>query len=357
MGVTLILTSGVCLACVTTFLSALGFTLQKASFASAPFLGCLRSPFTWYAGLACVVISALASLAVSALLGQLLASSMAALTLVWAAGARHFLLGEAVGIHDVAEAVLLMAGTVIIAAGRGLTERDPVLFSPTLLATSLNSWRSAIYCAVFFFCFAVLWTSSWRQFCRLPCLLGLSALFGALTGAASKAVGSLLVQAGRTGSIAEVAASFYTWLFVLVLVASVLFQLAYLNEALKVGAASVVIPSYQGLFLLGGVATALVLWREDEGLTPAGGGCVGAGVAIIIAGLAYKAVLDRASPATGTREPPAAPPPRHIRRSASAPAARLRAAAGAPAAAAGTSPPAAAPAATPRKRRGGPGRP
>lgn len=239
------LIAGVSLAAVTTFLSALGLTLQKASFsgpqADARLQVCGRR--LWHVGLALVVVAALVSLAVSALLGQLLASSMAALTLVWAAGARHLLLAERLTRADVVEVLLLVGGTVLIAAGRGQGEAaNPPLFSPSLLGDALNSWRTAIYCALFFFSFAALWTSSWRPLVRLPCLMGLAALFGALTGAASKAVGSLLVHAGRNSAIVEVVSSFWLWLCVMILVASVLFQLAYLNAALKEGSAGVVVP-------------------------------------------------------------------------------------------------------------------
>ena len=54
--------------------------------------------------------------------------------------------------------------------------------------------------------------------------------------------------------------------------------------------------------------TALILWREDEGLTPSGAGCVGVGVLLILCGLATKVVADRKPPPPPPPPPPAAAP-------------------------------------------------
>ena len=152
---------------------------------------------------------------------------------------------------------------------------------------------------------------------RLPSLLALAACFGGLTGVASKAVGSLLAFAvvGGSAAAAAVASSWLTWTFSLLLVGSVLFQLFYLNAALKEGAARVCVPMYQGLFLIAGLISGLVVWREDEGLSlPPAAACVGCGVLCVALGL-----LVVAQPAP--LAPPAPRPPVPPRRCLSAPAA------------------------------------
>ena len=350
MGSSIVL--GVVLACCTTFLSAMGLTLQKKALSRlaesrgggtgvGPRLRSYHSPL-WLAGLACIVVSALASIGVSGLLGQFLASSFACCTLVWAALLRHFFLHEPLYPIDYLIMVALCSGTLAIVFGRsvlGTSAPPSTLFSPAQLASTLNNWRTAVFAGAWFFCFAALWTSSWRTWCRLACLLGLAALFGALTGVCSKAVGSLLSFAvgGGAGAAGLAVGSFLLWLFVAILLGSVVLQMGYLNEGLKEGTAATVVPVYQGLFLLSGLVSGLVLWREDEGLrSPAAGGCVAAGVLLILAGLALVA----------RRKPPPLPAPllpphalqQHQRRAA-AQAARIRRCTSAPAAlCAGASP-------------------
>ena len=137
------------------FLSALGLSLQRAGHlrlaparAASPHAR-VRS-FTsvaWSVGLACIVSSALLSLGVSALLGQFLASSFAALTLVWAALLRHFMLQERLTLRDVSVILLLVGGTLQIVFGRtlGASGGTATFLSPASLQQTLASWRTALF--------------------------------------------------------------------------------------------------------------------------------------------------------------------------------------------------------------------
>jgi hypothetical protein len=325
------LVAGLILACGTTFLSALGLTLQKRAHAvlqrsAPPRPRSYKSP-SWLAGLACIITSALASLGVSALLGQFLASSFACLTLVWAAGLRHFALGETLTTYDYTEIALLVAGTLAIVLGRGMLGDSPLvppLLSPGALLALLDSWRTALFAAGWGLAFGALWTSSWRPWCRLGCLITLAALCGGLTGVASKAVGSLLAFAvgGGSGAPGEVAGSFLLWVSLAILLASVALQLGFLNQSLKEGAAGVCVPAYQAAFLLCGLASGLILWREDAVLRPpAAAACVAAGVALILVGLF---VVVKKGAATSAAPPPPPPPAPPLLRRAQAGAAPLR---------------------------------
>lgn len=107
--------AGVGVALCTTFMSALGLSLQKRSHlrlegareaarrrhVTDPKLASYRQPL-WLLGLSLLIASSLLSLAVFALVGQSVASAFASITIVWNLALSYVLLQESLSLLDLA---------------------------------------------------------------------------------------------------------------------------------------------------------------------------------------------------------------------------------------------------------------
>ena len=325
---------GIILGLCTTFLSALGLVCKKRAH-DAPHLRSLRSfqKREWLLGLACLVTSALASLGVSYLLGQALASCMAAVTIVWGVVLRKALLKEPSHRHDLLCSALLTLGVAVVlfsAPSSTPSAADP----RAIIADTFATPRAQATVGVCLLLTAALLTAVHAYRCgrgfRPLLLLLLSALLSGATGCFSKALGSLLALAfsGRAAA-ASVLATPQVYLSLIALVASVVAQLWHLNAALKQARASLIMPLYQALFVLVGVGAGALIWGEGSDRTPVEAGAMAAGLLCIIAGLfvllaGHGAPQPAAQPPATQAAPSTAPPERAAscrprRRAASAP--------------------------------------
>ena len=281
---------GIILGLCTTFLSALGLVCKKRAH-DAPHLSSLRSfeKREWLIGLACLVTSALASLGVSFLLGQALASCMAAVTIVWGVVLRKALLKEPSHRHDVLCSALLTLGVAVIlfsAPSSAPSAADP----RATIADAFSTPRAQATVGLYLLLTAALLTAVHVYRCgrglRPLLLLLLSALLSGATGCFSKALGSLLALAfSSRAAAASVLTTPQVYLSLAALVSSVIAQLWHLNAALKLARASLIMPLYQALFVLVGVGAGALVWGEGSSRTPVEAGAMAAGLLCLLAGL------------------------------------------------------------------------
>jgi len=300
---------GVIIALCTTCLSALGLALQKLAHSRRLRVAAAlrRTPVTrsplFLAGIACMVVSALVSLAVIALVGQAVASSFAAVTIVWSLIFSSALLHERVTVLDVLCALVLAAGAVLVVVfGRQGGSHDPKL-SPKLVRRLFTREAVLVFAPLaafaIFVCAAgarLLSSGAGATLARLrgSALLALAAagLCSGATGSASRGLVGLVAFALQHGRGAEVAASAAVWLFALSLPVCLLGQVSALNLALRLRPSNEVVPAYQASIVLLGAVFGVVLFEEGSGLNV--GGFAG-GVGVILFGLALLS-LKRAPP-------------------------------------------------------------
>jgi uncharacterized membrane protein len=263
-----------------------------------------RSP-RWLAGVALMVLSALLSLGVVALIGQSLSSSLAALTILYSLIISRLCLGETLPLPALGACALLVAGTVtVVAFGRPTSSG---FLSPGDIEALLSRPLPIFFGAAVAVLLALLLAAShalegrrsgcaWQQLrCSrshvsrslLLLQLALAGLLGATTSFASKGFASLAAFAVQTGQVRAVATGGpLLWLFLCGLLASVVLQASFLSAAMKQGALSAVVPAYQSSLVLGGAIFGSVFWAERQGAT--GAETVGflCGIAVLLCGLA-----------------------------------------------------------------------
>lgn len=207
-----------------------------------------RQPM-WIAGIGLMLTSSLLSLAVFALVGQAVASSFAAITLVWNALFGRFLLREHLTRLDVLVTLILMTGsliTVAFGAQRGPDARQAFLDEATIqryFSTNAVVIFSAIYG---FVAVVVLVAIAWldrKKRLGLPIqprvwfstAFGrafLAGTFSATTGLCSKGFTSLISATGKEGNGGQNFGTAF-WLFLCFLPFSVVLQITYLNRCVS----------------------------------------------------------------------------------------------------------------------------
>ena len=259
---------GVLIALVTTALSAAGLTLQKlahlrraATAAAAPRAHWSTEPL-FVAGIACMVVSALVSLAVFALVGQAVASAFSALTIVYGLAFGVLVLGERCKMSDGLLAALLVLGAVLCVvfghagaaddAGPALSPAEvSAFFSRTIVTVA-----APLVVLVMAACGAALVILRARRHARSSSAaelranagvaLLLAGLFSGVTGTCSRGFIALVASATYGGArSAAVASSPHVYLFLVALLTSLVFQIMSLNAALKLRPAKEVVPVYQ----------------------------------------------------------------------------------------------------------------
>ena len=304
---------GIALGMFTTLLSASGLAFQKRAhheLAPRRLLGPVRSYTNnfWRVGMALLIVSALLSIAVSALLGQALASSLAALTIVWAlaiAACSGKRCGKGLTCGDGVAAGLCVAGTVAVVVGKvGVTANGAPFLSPNQVqatlgrpaAVALGSVVGALVAAAATTIYILTKTeqsltgpagmSSSQRHTVLLCLrLFLAGAFGAFTGVATKGFSTILASGFVSdGGIASVLISPLVWVFLAALIASVVCQMGSLGGALKLAPLTLVVPFYQSSLICGGALSGIVFWNETlDNLA-----LFIAGIFVTIGGLAVK---------------------------------------------------------------------
>ena len=297
---------GITLGLFTTLLSAIGLALQKRGHAV---LAPLRSQgvavrswtsLPWRAGLSLLIVSSLLSIAVTALLGQALASSMAACTIVWSL-IIVFLGGAPLTIFDFVSAFLCVCGTVAVVLGRlGLTAKGAVFLTAEDVKKTLGRMDSIVFGSLLGAATmsAAITALTFRGVERgdsgfgsrtlLASRLFLAGAFGAFTGVASKGFSTILAAEVESGSPGAALSEALFWVFLLALISSVVCQMAMLGGALKLAPLIFVVPYYQCSLILGGALCGIFLWNETLD-NPA---LFAVGVAVTLSGLIVKA-LDK----------------------------------------------------------------
>ena len=309
-------TGGLLLGCFTTALSAAGLTLQKLGHLrlererelqiAALGTSSLRSydSLHWRLGLCCLVASALLSLAVTALLGQALASTLAALTILWSALFARAFLHEHLGRIDAVALSLLISGAVLaLVFGRSPEGSENFLSPQDVRARLVRPLPIALgVCiatlqAAFLLFIAVIESARLKHrsggtspsaaratpppaagqglarppppvparllraalFARVAC----AGIFSAWTGLCSKGFSSQIGYSTQSSAnLAAVTSSIGFYALLAGLIASVLLQTGELSAALRYGDASIVVPAYQALIVLLGVLWGLSFWGE-----------------------------------------------------------------------------------------------
>lgn len=259
--------------------------------------------------LICAIMPPFRLAAVFALVGQAVASSFAAVTLIWNAILGRFVLHEVLSPLDYCITALLVAGAVTTVAF-GAT-KDPDQRQAFLTAATINETfaRDAVYAfsavAMVVMIFAVTWiytvdkrralhqhvppwawsaTAWWRPF--------MAAVLSATTGICSKGFTSL-ISAIANGS--DVPSQLDIWLFLLFLPLSLVLQVAYLNSGLRYFDATLIVPIYQSLIVVMGTVFGFIYWNEGAQLGANAGGFV-AGIVVIVIGLSLLLLKRRARP-------------------------------------------------------------
>jgi len=263
---------GVLIALVTTALSAAGLTLQKlahlrraAAVAAAPRAHWCTDPL-FAAGIACMVVSALVSLAVFALVGQAVASAFSALTIVYALAFSVLVLGERFTLSDGLLAALLVLGAVLCVvfghagaaddAGPALSPAEvSAIFSRTIVTVAAPLVVLVMAaCGVTLVILRTMRHTRRSSAAELRVNAGvallLAGLFSGVTGTCSR--GFISLAASATLGVARSAAVVSTphvYLFLVVLLASLVGQIMSLNAALKLRPAREIIPVYQSMIV------------------------------------------------------------------------------------------------------------
>lgn len=269
--------AGVSIALCSTLISATGLTLQKRTHkrleqektaeAAALADGSITQPmprkpyyrqWSWLAGIACLLISAICSLGVFALLGQARASSLAAMTIVWNGLLSRAFLGEVFTSVDAISSVLVILGALIalIFGANGAAEVTGKTIDELVHSLRRTVVVVAAIILTCLYCIAYWYNRSMNKRAaegtrtesqkRAQCYVrvALAALFSGSTGMLSKDVVICLVQMVQTRS-AYVLTRFECYLFLACLPLSLVLQLGYLNSALRELDALEVVPPYQ----------------------------------------------------------------------------------------------------------------
>jgi len=262
---------GVLIALVTTALSAAGLTLQKlahlrraataATAATAPRAHWSTEPL-FVAGIACMVVSALVSLAVFALVGQAVASAFSALTIVYGLAFAVLVLGERFTMSDGLLAALLVLGAVlcVVFGHAGAADDAGPAMSPAevsaFFSRTIVTVAAPLVVLVMAACGAALVILRARRHARSSSAaelrvnagvaLLLAGLFSGVTGTCSRGFIALVASATYGGArSAAVALSPHVYLFLVALLVSLVGQILSLNAALKLRPAREVVPVYQ----------------------------------------------------------------------------------------------------------------
>jgi hypothetical protein len=236
-----------------------------------------------------MALSALLSLAVVALLGQALSSSLASITILWAYTIGSLFLNERVTRIDAAVMVFLVCGAVLVVVGKlGFTPSTTPFLSANDIESIFSGRRQlGLGLALGAVSVCTLALAESKRACGastrvlLAFRLVLCGIFGATTGVASKGFSTLAASmiADSTSDGIQLAA-----VFLIGLLASVILQLRYLGESLKIAPLNAVVPIYQAALVLGGAASGIAFWNEEISSV----GLFFGGVACIVCGLALR---------------------------------------------------------------------
>ena len=293
-------TAGVAVAIITTCMSALGLALQKKGHASTRQVPLFRRP-VWIVGILLLVASSLLSLAVFALVGQSVASSFAALTIVWSMLFSKFILHEQLRVSDGIVAGLMVAGTllVVVFGSMGSAQSAVFLDADQILSLlqapvaegCLAAYLSTLVCGIGYTAIAErlhkvgkISASSfaWRATLFIRSLV--CGIFSGFVGFFSKAVVSIFASA--TLSIAENLRTWQVYVFILLLLTAVIAQVWTLNTSLRHFPVREAVPLYQAMVVMIGVVFGWTLYAEANGKTTSQITGFLCGVSSIICGIA-----------------------------------------------------------------------
>ena len=263
--------AGVGIALLTTFMSALGLTLQKKAHQRLeyrreiarrrhkvdPALASYRQPL-WITGIVLMAASSLLSLAVFALVGQSVASAFASITIVWNAILAVAILREQLTALDLIVAVLMITGTVLVVYF-GRRGQQSGFLSLNDILTLIRRPAAIAGWAIFAFVILILGGYSIMEDRRLfagtvsrrdkqfratilsRCIT--AGVFSGFVGFFSKAVVSIFAKS--TQSVSANLAHWEVWIFLILLPVALVLQVSFLNSALRHFPSAEAVPLYQ----------------------------------------------------------------------------------------------------------------
>jgi drug/metabolite transporter (DMT)-like permease len=284
--------AGVGIALLTTFMSALGMTLQKRSHqrleAARERARRLRRPNKalsnarqplWVTGIVLMAASSLLSLAVFALVGQSVASAFASITIIWAAILASCVLHERLTLLDVVVSALCVIGTVLVvyfgsrgSSGSGFLSLDDILalIQRPAAVVGWSCFGSATLLLGGFTLYVdharVVGALSRHSSLFRATLLTrtiTAGLFSGVVGFLSKAVVS--VFASSTQDVAANLGRWEVYLFLLLLPAALVCQVGFLTSALRWFPATEAVPLYQSQVVVMGTLFGWTLYAEGAG--------------------------------------------------------------------------------------------
>jgi MFS family permease len=234
----------------------------------------------WILGVFFMLVGAIASFAVFALLGQARASAFAALTIVWNGILAYCFLSEKYTIVDFFSTIFILvgAGMAVYFGSSGASAGDANIDTITADFAKPAVWQASIAFIVFYILAAlfihVYCSKKEKAGTRTEALkytevflrAFLAGLFSGPTGMLAKDFVQSISGAIKQNSSAFLS-NFRVYLFIIFLPVSLVFQLGYLNSALKQMDALTVVPIYQVSIVLIGIAFGWIFGAESAGMS------------------------------------------------------------------------------------------
>eukprot|EP01138_Halocafeteria_seosinensis_P015967 gb/GECG01016295.1/.p1 GENE.gb/GECG01016295.1/~~gb/GECG01016295.1/.p1 ORF type:complete len:355 (+),score=29.34 gb/GECG01016295.1/:1-1065(+) len=265
-----------------TFLSAAGLTLQKSSHKQRDATDRANQKAYWkyprfLLGVFLMLVGALMSVLVFALIGQSEASSLGALTMVWNAFLSWRFLGEEFTRIDAITNTLMVSGTIIAVSFRGASKEEKQDIDVDAIIEVMDRdavWiGSLIIGAVMAVCLYFIYEKRDAEVTLLSpkekwALCGAKAftsgLFSGTTGFCTKSTIEVVGTAFSQHRWEEFE-RWQFWIIALSLPVSLMCQIGFLNSALRQFDAMMVVPIYQSMIVLAGVGFGWLYFNEASG--------------------------------------------------------------------------------------------
>lgn len=231
----------------------------------------LSSPY-WWAGIILMTIGECGNFLAYGFAPASIVSPLGVVALVSNCIIAPWLLKERFRVRDLGGVLVAVAGAVVVVLSAKTSEHR---MGPDDIWSAITRWEFELYLGITAVCIIVLiWASGKYGEKSILIDLGLVGLFGGYTALSTKGVASLL-----SGTLWRTLTFPITYLLVVILVASAVMQIRYINRALQRFDSTQVIPTQFVLFTLSVIIGSAVLYRDFESATAARvgkfiGGCL-----------------------------------------------------------------------------------
>ncbi|KAI4185853.1 MAG: hypothetical protein L6R41_003867 [Letrouitia leprolyta] len=231
----------------------------------------LSSPY-WWAGIILMTIGECGNFLAYGFAPASIVSPLGVVALVSNCIIAPWLLKEKFRVRDLGGVLVAIAGAVVVVLSAKTSETR---MGPKDIWSAITRWEFELYLGITAVCILVLIWASGRYGERSILIdLGLVGLFGGYTALSTKGVASLL-----SGTLWRTLTFPITYLLIVILVASAVMQIRYINRALQRFDSTQVIPTQFVLFTISVIIGSAVLYRDFESATTARvgkfiGGCL-----------------------------------------------------------------------------------